>query len=80
VLIGTLAPFVWRHGRPRVAGLTAVIVFMVIANAFVTGVLSTLEGRYQSRVMWLLPLLGGLFVLEWLDHRNRPDCEGEPGP
>jgi hypothetical protein len=80
VLIGTLAPFIWRHGKPRVAGLTAVIVFMVIANAFVTGALSTVEGRYQSRVIWLLPLLAGLFVLEWLDHRNCPDCEGEPGP
>jgi hypothetical protein len=79
VLMGTLAPFVWRHGKPRVVGLTVVIVFMIIANAFITGVLSTVEGRYQSRVIWLLPLLAGVFVLEWLDHRRRRDCKGEPG-
>jgi hypothetical protein len=46
-----------------------VIFFTVIANAFVTGVLSEVDGRYQSRVIWLLPLLAGAFVLEWLDHR-----------
>ena len=70
----------WRHRKPRVVGLTAVIVFMVIVNAFVTGVLSTVEDRYQSRVIWLVPLLAGLFVLEWLDHRTRRDCKREPRP
>src|SRR5208337_2365374 len=39
VLMGVLAPFVWRHLSPRLVGLTAVIFFTVIANAFVTGVL-----------------------------------------
>jgi len=70
VLMGVLAPFVWRHLSPRLVGLTAVIFFTVIANAFVTGVLSEVDGRYQSRVIWLLPLLAGAFVLEWLDHRS----------
>jgi len=45
---------------------------MVIANAFVTGVLSMVEDRFQSRVIWLLSLLAGLFVLDWLDHWQRP--------
>ena len=44
---------------------------MVIANGFVTGILSMVEDRFQSRVIWLLPLLAGVFVLEWLDHRTR---------
>jgi hypothetical protein len=77
VLIGTLMPFIWRRRTHRVVGLTAVIVFMVIANALVTGVLANVEDRYQSRVIWLLPLLAGVFVLEWLDHRTRRDCKGE---
>lgn len=72
VLIVMLTPFIWRHRKPQVVGLTAVIVFMLVANAFVTGVLSTVEARYESRVIWLLPLLAGLFVLEWLDHRTSP--------
>ena len=80
LLIGILTPFIWRHRKPRVVGLTAVIVFMVIVNAFVTGVLSTVEDRYQSRVIWLVPLLAGLFVLKWLDHRTRRECKREPGP
>ncbi len=77
VLIGTLMSFIWRRRGPRVVGLTAVIVFMVIVNAFVTGVLSNVEDRYQGRVIWLLPLLAGVFVLEWLDHRTRRNCKGE---
>ncbi len=69
VSMGVLTPFVWRHAPPRFVGLAAVIFFTVIANAFVTGVLSEVDDRYQSRVIWLLPLLAGAFVLEWLDHR-----------
>ncbi len=72
VLIGALMPFIWRRGRPRVFGLAAVIVFVIIANASVTGVLANVEDRYQSRVIWLVPLLAAVFVLEWLDHRTRP--------
>ena len=78
LLIGTLMPFIWRHRKPRLVSLTAVTVFMVITNALVTGALSGVEDRYQSRVIWLVPLLAGLFVLEWLDHRTRRDCKGEP--
>jgi hypothetical protein len=69
VSMGVLTPLVWRRLPPRLIGLAAVIFFTVIANAFVTGVLSEVDDRYQSRVIWLLPLLAGAFVLEWLDHR-----------
>jgi hypothetical protein len=34
-------------------------------------VLASVEDRYQSRVIWLVPLLAAAFVLEWLDHRTR---------
>jgi len=75
VLIGVSALFV-RQGWPhRMLGLTAIIVFVVIANAAVTGVLSNVEDRYQARVIWLVPLLAGICVLEWLDHHPRQDCE-----
>jgi hypothetical protein len=49
----------------------------VIMNAFVTGVLSGVEPRYQSRVIWLLPLLAGLLILDWRGRRSlhRMDAE-----
>jgi hypothetical protein len=55
----------------RLAGLAAVILFSVCANAAVTGILSDVEGRYQSRVIWLLPLLAVVLVLTWFDRRSR---------
>jgi hypothetical protein len=72
VVIGALTPRLWRCRPARLIGLSVVIVSMVIANAFVTGVLSMVEDRFQSRVIWLLSLLAGLFVLDWLDHWQRP--------
>lgn len=68
VLIGALTPLMWRSRPPRLVGLSAVILSVVIANGFVTGVLSMVEARFQGRVIWLLPLLAGMLVLEWLDH------------
>lgn len=69
-LIGVFTTFAWRRLSSRLAGLGVVILFAVIANAFVTGVLSEVNGRYQSRVVWLLPLLAGGFVLEWIEQRS----------
>ena len=69
-VIGTLTTWRWRRLSPRLIGLTVIVVSITIANAFVTGVFSNVEDRYQSRVIWLLPLLAGLFVLEWLAHRH----------
>jgi hypothetical protein len=71
-LIGTLSTLRWRHLSPRLVGLTVTIVSITVANAFVTGVFSNVEDRYQSRVIWLLPLLAGLFVLEWLGEKPQP--------
>jgi hypothetical protein len=69
-LVGALTALRWRHLSPRLVGLTVIIVSITIANAFVTGVFSVVEDRFQARVIWLLPLLAGLFVLEWLDYRH----------
>jgi hypothetical protein len=60
---------VWRRRHSRLIGLSAVVVFVTLANALVTGVLSNVEARYESRVIWLVPLLAVLFVLQWLNHK-----------
>jgi hypothetical protein len=68
VAIIALTTFSWRRS-PRLAGLTVVIIFTVIANAFITGVLSGIDDRYQSRVIWLIPFLAGLLLIHWLQQR-----------
>jgi hypothetical protein len=69
VVVLGLLPWVGRRGaeplRSRLLGLAAVVVFVVFANAFVTGVLSGVYERYQGRVVWLVPLLAGLLVSAW---------------
>ncbi len=77
-IMAILTPLLWRRRSPQLLGLASVILFMLVANALVTGVLSDVLDRYQSRVIWLLPLLAGLFLLEWLDHRFRPVGQPEP--
>jgi len=62
VLIPLLAGIVLRRSA-RLRGLSFVIVTMVVANAFVTGAMSMVDPRFESRVIWLVPLLAGLFVL-----------------
>jgi hypothetical protein len=53
-------------------GLAAIILFVIPANAAVTGVLSTVSHRFQSRVIWLLPLLACLVSLVWAEGRHNP--------
>ncbi len=75
VSLGVIAAsvvFLWRRyslriASPRLAGLTVVVASIVIANAFVTGVLSTVDDRYGCRVIWLIPLLAAAFLLDWLN-------------
>ena len=63
VIFGIL---LWRRWTPRLAGLALVIIPAVLANAFVTGVLSTVEDRYQSRVVWLIPFLAAALIFAWI--------------
>ncbi len=67
-MFGLFTIHIWRRRSRRLVGLALVIFFTVIANAFVTGALSTVEDRYQSRVVWLLPLLAGVLALDWRNH------------
>ncbi|MBF9036418.1 hypothetical protein HKCCE2091_19445 [Rhodobacterales bacterium HKCCE2091] len=44
--------------------MLAVILFGLMANAFVFGAVSVPADRYQARVAWLLPLMAALFIAE----------------
>jgi hypothetical protein len=57
-----LLPWVWRKGNERLLGLETVVSFVVLANAFLTGVTSGQDARYEGRIIWLLPMLAFLLV------------------
>jgi len=71
-LLGILAilPKIWRLGSSRLLGLGFVIFSASILNALVTGTLSSVNDRYQSRVIWLVPMLAGLCAVEWMAIRT----------
>lgn len=51
-----LAPSLWA--------LAATVCLMILGNAALTGVLSVVDDRYGCRVIWLIPLLAAVFLLE----------------
>jgi len=68
---GLLPLTLWflRHRRHDLAAL-AVFVFLALAgNAFICGALSNPHDRYQSRLVWLAPLVAGMAVAAWRQHR-----------
>lgn len=77
LLVVLLTPFiVWsaiRRGDRRMAALAIVIPGTIIANAAVCGILSGPADRYQSRVLWLLPLLGLIALARWTSLPKRQD-------
>ena len=79
--IAALIPLLWRRHSPRLAGLSLVVVATVVANALVTGVMSVVDDRYGCRIIWLIPLLAGIFFLDWLNQREtaREETVSEPG-
>ncbi len=71
LVIALFIPHIWRRRPSRLLGLGAVVISVVIVNAFVTGAMSTVEDRYQSRVVWLLPFLACVLVLDWSSRRKQ---------
>jgi uncharacterized protein YceK len=57
VVVGILLPWVWRRGQARLLWLTVVVVFVVLTNALLTGVLAGPDPRYGGRIIWLVPFL-----------------------
>jgi hypothetical protein len=70
LVVIALIPWWRRCGPTRLLELTVILVPTIVANAFVTAVLSTIDSRYQSRVIWLVPLLAALLVMSALDERE----------
>lgn len=72
VLLASLAAGAWLALRPRATGsaepspaavLFGFILVGLLANGVVCGVLSTLYGRYEARVVWVVPLAALALVM-----------------
>jgi len=61
----------WRR-NPRLIALTAIVIPTIVCNAALTGILSDVDGRYQSRVVWLIPLLALLAIASVIDRQPQP--------
>jgi hypothetical protein len=70
LLLAALLPYLIRHRRQRLLGLAVIILPALVANAFVTSVLSSSDSRYQARVIWLIPLAAALALLDMRSHRH----------
>lgn len=64
LIVALLSPLILlvavRRGDDRLIGLTAIVLGCVVVNAGVCGILSGPANRYESRVLWLLPLLAAI--------------------
>ncbi len=58
-----LAWMCWRRGAVLPVVLLSVVLLSLVVNAFVTGALSGVFGRYQGRIIWLLPFCAVAFAL-----------------
>jgi hypothetical protein len=77
LLLAAILPYLIRHRRNHLLGLLAIIVPTLLANAFLTAVLSSSDARYQARIVWLIPLAATLTFLDYL-HRQSTDSCTEP--
>lgn len=69
-------PLCWRLRQTILIALAAILIFAIVGNAFLTGVLSVVDSRYQMRVIWLLPLLATLLATRLLE--DAPEAPASP--
>jgi len=59
----------FRRRQRMWLGLAITTVSALLGNAFITGAMSKIESRYQSRLIWVLVLVVVLGLASWLSHR-----------
>ena len=62
--IGLLIFIIHRKKAPEFYESAILILILLYSNAFICSTLSNVIGRYQGRVIWLLPLLLVLYVIK----------------
>ncbi len=61
----------WRSRNYPVLALTAIVLVILPANAFLSGVISTIDPRLQDRVTWMTVLLAGVMLYTWWAARQQ---------
>jgi hypothetical protein len=64
-----------RNGRRDLAALALFVFLALLGNAFICGALSNPHDRYQSRLVWLAPLVVGMALVACQERRmkRQPD-------
>lgn len=66
LMLAVLAPKLWREDRTAAGQLllwTGLLAIAMLINGFLGGAISEPQGRYQARIVWLVPLLA---AIAWL--------------
>ena len=66
-----MAVWLVRIGRPDLAALALFVLVALLGNAFICGALSNPHDRYQSRLIWLAPLVIGMAMAACREKRCR---------
>ena len=64
----------------RLPVIVVLVIAAVVANAAVCGILSGPFARYQSRLVWLVPLLALLVLADWWTRRRVAEFEKSGAP
>lgn len=64
IVIAVTFPLLWIRRSIRLIGFGLIVTAMIVANAFLAGVLSIVDDRYGCRVIWMVPLLAAFMSLE----------------
>ncbi len=73
VSVIALAVLFLRFQRPSATELRLMLLFAaaLLGNAIICGVLSGPADRYQGRIIWLIPLLAGVLIANYLSQRSQ---------
>ena len=66
-----IAIWSWRNGRRDLTSLALFVFLALLGNAFICGALSNPHDRYQSRLVWLAPLVVGMVSVTYRERWNR---------
>ncbi len=77
IALVVLVVFGWLlRRRTDVRWIVLLVGVGLVANAAITGILSSVQPRYTTRVDWLLPLAALIFVAIWAQTRQELDSGG----
>lgn len=75
LLLPFLGVFAWRRRDRDALALVGAVIATLVVNALLAGALSDVHDRYQSRLVWLAPMLAMLLIARWAGRTAREDSQ-----